>query len=152
MTNPTDLASQYRIPADRYYESQHHMWAKPIAGSKRVVVGIDALGLAAMGDLAYVAFRQVGTEVTRADSFGTLEAAKMTGDLYSPISGKIIEVNADVLKKPSIVNDDPYEKGWLVIIEATDWENESRSLISGDKLPNWIARETERYRNQGWIR
>ena len=89
----TDL---YSIPADRFYGRENHMWASFDHVTGNVTIGMDALGLAALGDLAYVSLQPAGTKVERGESLGTLEAAKMTGDLTSPISGEIVErkVNA----------------------------------------------------------
>ena len=89
--------------------------------------------------------------MTCGKSFGTLEAAKMTGDLISPISGMIEARNDLAARNPSLVNQDPYKEGWLVSIRPGDWQNESAQLVSGDDLPTWIETELERYRQQGWI-
>jgi len=144
-------SDSYSIPADRYYGRENHMWAQFDPEQGLVVVGMDALGLSALGDLAYVTLQPVGTSVTCGKSFGTLEAAKMTGDLISPISGMIEARNDLAARNPSLVNQDPYKEGWLVSIRPGDWQNESAHLVSGDDLPGWIESELERYRQQGWI-
>lgn len=140
----------FLIPEDRYYLDEHHMWAKP-ASDNRVVIGIDTLGLESLGDLAYVSLEKVGVEVNVGDSIGAIEAAKMTGDLISPVSGTIVKTNSDIVADPSIVNNDPYEAGWMVEIETNNWDAENIKLISGDAIPNWVAKEMDRYRAEGWI-
>lgn len=140
----------FLIPEDRYYLDEHHMWAQP-ASDNRVVIGIDTLGLESLGDLAYVSLEKVGVEVKVGDSIGAIEAAKMTGDLISPVSGTIVKTNSDIVADPSIVNNDPYEAGWMVEIETNNWEAENTELISGDAIPNWVAKEMDRYRAEGWI-
>ena len=82
---------------------------------------------------------------------GVLEAAKMTGEIIAPVSGKIVERNQKVLEDPFQVNKDPYGKGWLALIETQSWEEDSKKLVTGAKVAEWSASEMERYRQQGWI-
>ena len=148
MTNQTNA---YEIPSDRAYDREHHMWSQFDSASGDVFVGIDTLGLASLGDLAYVTLQAVGMPVKRGESMGTLEAAKMTGDLISPLSGVIVARNDDTVRNPALVNQSPYVDGWMVVIKPSDWKNESAQLVSGDSLPAWVESEIKRYRNQGWI-
>lgn len=148
MSNQTN---SYEIPADRSYDREHHMWAQYDPSSGQVTVGIDRLGLESLGDLAYVTLKDVGKSVKRGESMGTLEAAKMTGDIVTPISGVIMARNDSVVSNPGIVNQSPYEEGWMVVIEPSDWEDESAELVSGDELPDWVESEIKRYKSQGWI-
>ncbi|HEX9840440.1 MAG TPA: glycine cleavage system protein H [Anaerolineales bacterium] len=144
-------AQDYPIPADRAYDREHHMWAQYDPPSGQVIMGIDTLGLAALGDLAYVSLQAVGTTVKRGESMGTLEAAKMTGDLIAPISGMIAVRNDEAVNNPALVNQSPYGDGWMVVIKSSDWDNESAQLVSGDDLSAWVESEIKRYRQQGWI-
>lgn len=139
----------FDIPADRYYDGSQHMWAKPDGG--QVLVGIDTLHLETLGELAYISLQAVGITVQRGESIGSLEAAKMTGDIIAPISGKLVTRNDAILRDPTLVNQAPYDEGWLVAVQANNWDNESEQLIHGDALPAWVAAEVERYRSQGWI-
>jgi glycine cleavage system H protein len=141
----------YSIPADRQYDRETHMWAQYDPGKELVKVGIDALGLAALGDLAYVTLQPSGATVQRGKPIGTLEAAKMTGSVLAPISGVIVARNEGIVRNPSLVNQDAYSDGWLVYIRPADWLAESAHLISETDLPAWVAAELERYRVQGWI-
>lgn len=143
--------NSYEIPTDRAYDREHHMWAQFDPASGDVFVGIDTLGLAALGDLAYVTLKAVGRSVKRGESLGTLEAAKMTGDLIAPVSGVIVARNDATVGNPAIVNQSPYVDGWMVVIKPSDWENERAELIAGDDLPAWVESEIQRYRGQGWI-
>lgn len=148
MSNKTDL---YEIPSDRSYDREHHMWAQYDSTSGQVKVGIDTLGLASLGDLAYVTLKEVGANVQRRESMGTLEAAKMTGDLIAPVSGVIVARNDATVSNPGLVNQSPYVEGWMVVIKPSDWKNESMQLVSVDGLPAWVESEIKRYRSQGWI-
>lgn len=148
MSNQTN---SYEIPADRAYDREHHMWAQFDPASGDVFIGIDTLGLAALGDLAYVTLKDVGKSVKRGESLGTLEAAKMTGDLITPVSGVIVARNDMTVSNPTVVNQSPYVDGWMVVVKPSDWENETAQLVAGDDLPAWVESEIKRYRSQGWI-
>ena len=148
MSNETN---SYELPSDRAYDREHHMWAQLDTVSGDVFVGIDALGLTALGDLAYVMLKEVGKSVRRGESLGTLEAAKMTGDLIAPVSGVIVARNDLTVSNPGLVNQSPYVDGWMVVIKPSDWENESAQLVAGNELLAWVESEIERYRGQGWV-
>jgi glycine cleavage system H protein len=148
MSNQTN---SYEIPVDRAYDREHHMWAQFDTASGDVFIGIDTLGLAALGDLAYVTLKDVGKSVKRGESLGTLEAAKMTGDLIAPVTGVIVARNDMTVSNPALVNQSPYVDGWMVAIKPSDWENETVQLVAGDDLPAWVEAEIKRYRGQGWI-
>lgn len=141
----------YPIPSDRAYDREHHMWAQFDTASGDVFVGIDTLGLASLGDLAYVTLKDVGMQVKRGESMGTVEAAKMTGDLTAPISGVIVARNDGVVSNPALVNQSPYVDGWMVVIKPIDWKAEIVQLVSGDELPAWIESELARYSQKGWL-
>ncbi len=141
----------FHIPDDRYYDGANHLWAKVDSATGRLVIGIDELGLQAVGDLVYITLKEVGTPVKRGEAVGTLEAAKMTGDIIAPASGILIGRNESVLRDPALVNRDPYDTGWIVSLDPTNWKKESTTLVSGAAIPEWVAAEVERYRQQGWI-
>lgn len=141
----------FEFPQERHYEATHHFWALHDSESSQASIGIDRLGLEALGDLAYVALPAVGSRVERGEPMGTLEAAKMTTELIAPLSGVVVERNEALLRDPSPVNTDPYGAGWLVRIEPADWPREAARLVSGEALIDWVAAEVERYRSEGWI-
>jgi glycine cleavage system H protein len=138
----------FHIPEDRHYQREHHLWAKHDADTGNVRVGIDAIGLESLGELAYVALKDVGTQVARGESIGTLEAAKMTTNIVAPISGTITGRNDAVLENPLIVNTDSYDRGWLVEIEATDWDADAATLVSGAAIPEWVAAAAARFESE----
>lgn len=145
---PTPILS---LPSDRHYDPTSHLWAQVDPATGRVLVGIDTLGLAALGDLAYITLQAVGMPVRRGESIGTLEAAKMTGDIIAPVSGVIAARNDAAVRNPALVNESPYDEGWLIALEPEDWPGESPLLVSGDALPAWVEAENQRYHEQGWI-
>lgn len=106
------------FPSDRKYTKDHE-WAK-VEGA-RVTVGITAFAVEQLGDVTLVSLDvKPGQEVAAGAAFGTIESVKTLSDLFAPISGKIVEVNGELDAKPELVNDDCYEKGWMVVIEASD--------------------------------
>lgn len=147
----TNLTKQYEFPDDRYYDGSSHMWAKMEMADNHVTVGIDILGLEALGEIAYISLQATGIPVQRGESIGVLEAAKMTGDVIAPVSGILVARNEPIMRDPLIVNNAPYEQGWLVVIDPTEWDKESAELVSGQAIPGWVETEVERYRSQGWI-
>ena len=138
------------FPQDCHYDRANHLWVK-MDPSGQALIGIDALGLEALGDLAYIVLPGIGTQLTRAKPMGTLEAAKMTGELIAPISGTVLARNERVLRDPSFVNRDNYGDAWLVAIQPSDWTAESADLVHGADIAAWAEAEIERYRSQGWI-
>jgi glycine cleavage system H protein len=73
----------------------------------------------------------------------------MTGELFAPISGIVVEKNDAVLQNPLLVNEDPFDKGWLIKIEPANWEEESGAMVSNDELSAWMESEIERFETQG---
>ena len=129
------------FPQDRYYDKNNHFWVKPEDGTQRFIIGIDAYGLDTLGDLAFLSFNPAGRTVKRGQSIGKLEAAKMTGDLISPVSGRVLVYNDAAAQNPALVNDDPYGKGWLAVIEPDQWETEKAALLSAEEKAAWVSAE-----------
>lgn len=105
------------VPDDLRY-SKDHEWAKLEGG--RVRVGITDYAQDALGDVVFVQIPEIGTKVGEGESFSEVESTKSVSDIYAPISGTVVEVNAELADAPQRVNDDPYGEGWLVVIEADD--------------------------------
>ena len=105
------------VPADLRYTKEHE-WAK-LEGDK-ARVGITAFAQEQLGDVVFVELPKVGTKVTAMKTFGVVESVKAVSDLYAPLSGEVVEINAELPKKPEIVNADPYGKGWMIVIKLAD--------------------------------
>jgi glycine cleavage system H protein len=104
-------------PADRRYTTEHE-WIKPEGDT--YVVGITAFAQDQLGDIVYVELPKVGDQIEAGKAFGVIESVKTASDLYAPVSGEVVEVNADLVDQPQSVNDDPYERGWMVKIRASN--------------------------------
>ena len=106
------------IPAGLKYTKDHE-WTK--VDGNRVTIGITAFAVEQLGDITLVNLDvKVGDEIAAGKAFGTIESVKTLSDLYAPVSGKIVEINKDLDAKPELVNEDPYGKAWMVVIEATN--------------------------------
>ena len=86
----------------------------------RATIGITHYAQDALGDIVYVDIPPVGTTVTGGSTFGEVESTKSVSDIYSPVTGTIVERNDELDKSPELINSDPYGQGWLVVIELTD--------------------------------
>jgi len=144
MSNPN-----YLFPQDLYYDNATHTWARYENGV--VTIGLDSLGLESLGDMAYISLQAAGMPVRRGESIGSLEAAKMVGDVIAPVGGVIAARNEDVLRDPSLINRDPYGAGWILQITPSAWDADSAQLVHGADVSAWVESEIERYRSQGWI-
>src|SRR3989475_8424846 len=110
------------VPADLRY-TKDHKWAKP--EGKRYRVGITAYAQEQLGDVVFVELPKVGAKVTAKQSFGVVESVKAVSDLFAPLSGEIVEVNGALPNKPETVNQDPYGKGWMIVVKPSskaDWD------------------------------
>lgn len=106
-----------RIPEDLRYTSDHE-WARPEEGG-RVRVGITDFAQDALGDVVFVDLPSLGSEVARGGTLGEVESTKSVSEIYSPVSGRVVEVNGELATSPQLVNQDPYGEGWLCVIEPS---------------------------------
>lgn len=101
------------IPADLRYTSDHE-FLKPTADPSVVQVGITDYAQGELGDVVYLDLPKPGTKFAAHDTFGTIEAVKAVSDLFCPVAGEVLEVNARLESEPSLVNSDPYGNGWMI--------------------------------------
>lgn len=117
-------------PSDLKYTREHE-WAALEEGD-RVRVGITDFAQDALGDVVYVDLPDVGTEVRAGEPFGEVESTKSVSDLFSPVSGKVVERNGALDDTPELVNQEPYGDGWMIVIEMSDPE-EVADLLDADQ-------------------
>ena len=133
------------FPEDLYYH-RDHMWVKVEDGKARV--GYNDWAQEAAGKLVNLNTRRAGRSVKAGKTLGTVESGKWVGPLKAPVSGPILELNEEVLKNPSIINEDPYGRGWIAVIEAEDLETELEGLIKGsdkETLEAWLEEEKAKH-------
>ena len=105
------------FPDDLRYTSEHE-WAR--REGARVRVGITDFAQDALGDVVYVDLPEVGAAVQAATPFGEVESTKSVSDVYSPVTGTIVERNPLIEERPELVNEQPYEDGWLIVVSVAD--------------------------------
>ncbi len=107
-------------PNDLKYSDEHE-WARVLPDSEDIVeVGITHYAQDSLGDVVFVELPQVGDTVTQFGKFGEIESVKAVSDLFSPLSGTIVEVNDALVGSPELVNDEPYGNGWVMKIRISD--------------------------------
>jgi glycine cleavage system H protein len=102
-----------QTPEDLKYTREHE-WAK--VEGKNVRVGITAFAQEQLGDVVFVELPKVGVRVAQMQPFGVVESVKAVSDLFAPLAGEVVEVNTALTKAPELVNQDPYGKGWMIVI------------------------------------
>ena len=102
------------VPEELRYTKEHE-WAR-VEGD-RARVGITAFAQEQLGDVVFVELPKVGATVTSMKTFGVVESVKAVSDLFAPLTGEVVEVNAELAKKPEVVNSDPYGQGWMLVIK-----------------------------------
>ncbi|HZG69979.1 MAG TPA: glycine cleavage system protein GcvH [Chondromyces sp.] len=98
--------------------SEEHEWVKK--EGENVRIGITHFAQSELGDIVFVELPEVGDEVTADEPFGSVESVKTVSELYAPISGKVVEVNEDLSDSPEFVNESPYEKAWMIVVEPSE--------------------------------
>ena len=129
----------YEVPEGLYY-SKDFEWIK-IEGDK-VRMGITDYAQKQLREIVYAELPEAGTEVKQNEPYGTVESVKAVSDLVAAVSGTVEEVNAEVQSKPEILNEDPYVKGWLILVKPANLQAELANLMDFDKAVEW-------HKNQG---
>lgn len=118
--------------------SKEHEWVKEEGGKVRI--GITDFAQSELGDIVFVELPEVGDEVTVDDSFGSVESVKTVSELYSPVSGKVVEVNEDLNDNPEFVNESPYEKAWMIVVELSD-SSEVDNLMTAEQYVELVKED-----------
>ena len=110
------------VPTDLKY-TQEHEWARQ--EGDRIRVGITAFAQDQLGDVVFVELPKTGAKVAQRQAFGVVESVKAVSDLFAPVSGEVIEVNGALPTAPETVNQDPYGKGWMIVVKPSkpaEWD------------------------------
>ena len=127
--NPTNL---------RYHEE--HEWIR--VEGKQATLGISDFAQDALGDIVFIEMPQPGARVTAGQQLGEIESTKTTSALYTPVSGTIVKINADLKDHPEVVNTDPYGKGWIAVIELSD-PAQVEKLMTASQYEKFLASQKE---------
>lgn len=114
------------IPKEYRYSNEHE-WVK-VEGDK-VRVGITHFAQSELGDIVFVELPEVGDKIVAGEPFGSVESVKTVSELYAPVSGTVVEINEELSDSPEFVNESPYEKAWMIIVEPTNF-NEVEQLMT----------------------
>ena len=125
------------IPSDLRYTEEHE-YLKAAGDDGVYFVGITEYAQGELGDVVYVELPESGSSFNRMEVFGTIEAVKAVSDLYCPVDGTIVEVNAALDDDPSLVNSDPYGAGWMIKLKVDD-DEEVRGLLTSDGYADHVG-------------
>lgn len=122
------------LPKDYRY-SEEHEWVK-VEGDK-VRIGITDFAQSELGDIVFVELPEVGDSIQANEPFGSVESVKTVSELYAPISGTVVEINGELDDSPELVNESPYEKAWMIVIEPSD-VSEVENLMTAEAYEEMI--------------
>ena len=130
----------FKVATDRLY-SPEGMWIK--AEGNQVRIGLSDYLQQRSGDMAFVEVKTAGAQVARGDEIATIETIKVSTRLAAPVSGKVVAVNPSLATAPEVINQDPFEAGWLVVIEAADLAADRSHLLEAQAYFAKMKREAE---------
>ena len=119
------------------YTDQHE-WIR--LDGDEATVGITKYAAEALGDVVFVELPAVGDAVKKGESFGVVESVKAVSELFAPVSGKVVEVNDPLTDAPETINSDPYEEGWMIVIEPTD-ASEADALMDAKTYREFVEEQ-----------
>lgn len=137
----------YEMPEELYYHKEH-TWAR--VEYKKVKVGVTDYSQKSAGDIVYVDLPFAGDEIKQDEPFGKMQSAKWIGELYAPISGRIVAVNDILNGKPTTINQSPYESGWIITVQPANLEEELKNLLSGEAAVAWIKEQIKKAEAEGY--
>ena len=126
-------------PADRHYIKDHD-WVQ-VGDDGLAIFGITDYAQDSLGDVVFVELPEPGAEVSQSETFGEIESVKAVSDLIAPVSGTVAERNEAVVDAPELVNDSPFDEGWLLKVEMAD-PSEVDDLMSAEEYDSFLASES----------
>ena len=130
----------FRVSKETYY-TDTGVWIR--LEGKRARLGLSDFAQQRSGDMAFVEAKPINTLLKLGDEFASVETIKVTIGLLSPVAGKILQVNADLENAPEWVNQEPYGKGWIVLVELSDWERDKVRLMDAQAYYMFIKKQVE---------
>jgi glycine cleavage system H protein len=128
----------YNMPDELYYHKDHS-WAR-VEGTK-VTVGMSDFFQKEAGDIVFIDLPDEEDEVGQGEICGKIQSRKWIGKIVAPVSGEIVEINEELEEDTSLINEDPYGEGWILVIEAEDLDSELENLMQGEALVQFIEQE-----------
>ncbi|MCB1505140.1 MAG: glycine cleavage system protein H [Hyphomicrobiaceae bacterium] len=118
------------LPDDLLYDVANNIWFRDL-GDGTVKLGMTSVATAMAGQLVAFTPKKVGKAIDAGKSCATIESGKWVGPAKTAASGQVVAVNADLVANPKLANEDPYEKGWMIILKPADWAAAKAALIAG---------------------
>ena len=126
---------------DELYFTKEHSWAR-LEDEDKVVVGITDYAVEELGEITFVELPRLGEEVSQMEVIGSVESLRGTMEIYSPVSGRVVEINEMLFDDPAILNEDPYGDGWIAVIEISD-SSELDRLMSVEDYESYVEVQKE---------
>ena len=127
------------IPSDLKY-SREHEWIR--MENSLATIGITDYAQEELGDIVNVELPEEGDEIHKEEAFGAVESVKASSEVFSPLSGKIVEVNEPLMDAPEMINEDPYDEGWMIKIELSD-STELDDLLDAEGYEQYMKEESK---------
>ncbi len=125
---------------ENYYYEPTHVWMR-IEDDGTATLGLDDFGQKAAGNIVFIDVPDEGMQLEKGQKLATIESGKWIGALNSPISGEIIESNEDLWDNPRLLNNSPYEDGWIVKVQPDKLDEEKADLVTGDAISAWLQED-----------
>ena len=135
------MKGEYNVPEDVYYTKEHE-WVR-LEGDK-CRIGVTDYAQNSLHEIVYVDLPRIGLKVNQMQSLGTVESVKAVADVYSPITGTVLEVNNTLSDAPELVNKSPYNEGWITTIQPQDLEKELPGLMKPPDYRSFLKKITEK--------
>ena len=129
------MPEEYVVPENLYYTKEHE-WLK--IEDDTATMGITDYAQKSLHEIVFVDLPEIKKKVRQMEPIGTVESVKAVSEIYTPISGEIIEVNKELNEKPELVNQDPYGKGWIAKIQPEKLDEEIKNLLDPEKYKEYL--------------
>ncbi len=129
------VGGKYRVPKDRFYTKDHE-WCL-IEDETKARIGITDYAQSELGDIVYVELPELNQEVDQNETIANIESVKSVAPVYAPVSGKIVDINTELENSPELINEYPYEDGWIAVIEMRD-PTEVEDLLSPEDYAEYL--------------
>jgi len=134
---------KYEMPDDLYYTTDH-AWVKE--EGNRIRIGITDFMQQMAGGITFIRVPRAGKNLQEGDTLCTLQSGKWAGKVLVPMQGLVVDVNKDLAMNPQILNEDPYQRGWIAVMEPVDISGGLTKLLQGEKVAGWLTGEIAKHR------
>ncbi len=144
------VLDHFTLPDDLYYQKEDHLWAR-LEGDL-VRVGLDDVAQASAQTITALRIKPPGRPIAVLRPFGTMEAGKYVGPLRLPVGGTVVEINDEIMDNPGLLNNDPYGKGWIVLVKPDNPQADLATLAHGAGVQPWLESSVADWRARGLLK